>query len=161
MELFKLFLKEEFSTFILFFLLFLLFFTSMIVNEWGVFFWQFGLDILDKSCQSIKKKPTFVQAFFFQQNKKTTSKLVFVPQMLFMLYFCVLVFSKVPRIGYIPAENVFFTFNCFVFFYSHVLDFFVGWGVLIWKDVALLGHGVVPFDNIFPKKSRKKKENGK
>jgi len=33
----------------------------------------------------------------------------------------------------------------------------VGWGVLIWKDVAFLGHGVVPFDNIFPKQSRKKK----
>ena len=78
--------------------------------------------------------------------------------MLLMRYFCVLVFSKILRIEYIPPDKFFFTFNCFVFFCFHVLNLFVGWGVLIWKKVAFLGHGVVPFDNIFPKKSRKKKK---
>ena len=53
------------------------------------------------------------------------------------------------------------TFNRFVFFCFHVLNLFVGWGVLIWKDVAFWGHGVVPVGKIFPKKSRKNKNKKK
>ena len=78
-----------------------------------------------------------------------------------MRYFCLFVFWKVLRIEYTPREYFKLTFNTFVLFCFHVLNLFVGWGVLIWKDVAFWGHGVVPYDNIFPKQSRKKKKNEK
>ena len=117
---------------------------------------QFGLDILDKSCQSIEKKAYFCAGFFFPTKKKKNNvKVGFFPtNAVDAVFLCFGIFENTKNWIYPPWE-IFFTFNCFVFFCFHVLNLFVGWGVLIWKDVAFMGHDVVPFDNISPKQSRK------
>ena len=97
----------------------------------------------------IQKKAYFLVSFFFKHKKSVKS--FFFQQIPLMRYFCLFVFWKVLRIEYIAPEYFRMTFNSFVFFCFHVLNLFVGWGVLIWKDVAFwdmaLFHSAISFRN--------------
>ena len=65
---------------------------------------------------------------------------------------------NVPRIRYLLVGNVFFHFKLFCFFLS-MFWIFLWNGAFCFENILLLGDMVcvVPFDNIFPKKSRQKK----
>ena len=94
--------------------------------------------------------------FTFFKHKKSVKSCFFPTNAVDAVFLCFLILEntknwRYPRVGFFLPLIVLFFF-CF-----RVLNLFVGWGVLVWKDVAFWGHGVVPLGNIFPKQSRKKK----
>ena len=60
----------------------------------GVFFLAVRVDILDKSCQSIKKKAYFCAGFFFQQNKKKRQSWFFPTNAVDAVYLCFGIFLR-------------------------------------------------------------------